>query len=66
MTDKLVVPRRKVRKDWYGGLDPDPVDRRHPDVRDEELVHEAEADHIKSMLGKLILDLRNCFFNVFE
>ncbi|KAK0584542.1 hypothetical protein LWI29_014857 [Acer saccharum] len=50
MTDKLEVPRRRVRKNWHGGLDPDPVDRTHPDVHDDELVHEAEADHIKSML----------------
>ncbi|KAL5809167.1 hypothetical protein ACOSQ3_029858 [Xanthoceras sorbifolium] len=50
MTEKLEVPRRRVRKDWYGGLDPDPVDRTHPDVHDDQLVQEAEADHIKSML----------------
>ncbi|OMO85144.1 hypothetical protein CCACVL1_10384 [Corchorus capsularis] len=40
MTDKLEVPRRKVRKDWYVGLNPDPVDR-HPDVDDDLLVQKA-------------------------
>ncbi|XP_028770563.1 protein DEFECTIVE IN EXINE FORMATION 1 [Neltuma alba] len=41
MSDKLVVPRRKVRKDWYAGLDSDPVDRSHPDVHDDQLVQES-------------------------
>ncbi|XP_010543232.1 PREDICTED: protein DEFECTIVE IN EXINE FORMATION 1 [Tarenaya hassleriana] len=43
MSDKLEVPRRKVHKNWYVGLDPDPVDRSHPDVHDEQLVLEAAA-----------------------
>lgn len=41
MVDKLVVPRRKVKKNWFGGLHPDPVDRTHPDVHDDLLVMEA-------------------------
>ncbi|KAL0744102.1 hypothetical protein Bca4012_085615 [Brassica carinata] len=41
MSDKLVVPRRKVHKNWHVGLNPDPVDRSHPDVHDEQLVQEA-------------------------
>lgn len=41
MADKLEIPRRKVRKDWYVGLDSDPVDRSHPDVHDEQLIQEA-------------------------
>ena len=41
MSDKLVVPRRKVNKNWHVGLNPDPVDRSHPDVHDEQLVQEA-------------------------
>ncbi|XP_050114709.1 protein DEFECTIVE IN EXINE FORMATION 1-like isoform X2 [Malus sylvestris] len=41
MVDKLVIPRRKVKKNWYGGLHPDPVDRTHPDVHDDSLVMEA-------------------------
>ncbi|KAF7825573.1 protein DEFECTIVE IN EXINE FORMATION 1 [Senna tora] len=47
MSDKLVVPRRRVRKDWYAGLDSDPVDRSHPDVHDDHLVQEATI--VKSM-----------------
>ncbi|KAJ0987858.1 hypothetical protein J5N97_006214 [Dioscorea zingiberensis] len=41
MTDKLEVPRRKVRKDWYVGLHPDPVDRSHPDVHDDSLAQDS-------------------------
>ncbi|XP_057517202.1 protein DEFECTIVE IN EXINE FORMATION 1 [Amaranthus tricolor] len=41
MSDKLVVPRRRVRKNWYEGLNLDPVDRSHPDVDDQQLVQEA-------------------------
>ncbi|KAJ6750252.1 hypothetical protein OIU85_000850 [Salix viminalis] len=41
MTDKLEVPRRRVKKNWYVGLDQDPVDRSHPDVNDDQLVMEA-------------------------
>ncbi|KAJ0244275.1 Protein DEFECTIVE IN EXINE FORMATION 1 [Hirschfeldia incana] len=41
MSDKLEVPRRKVQKNWHVGLNPDPVDRSHPDVHDELLVQEA-------------------------
>ncbi|KAI6698390.1 hypothetical protein NL676_018509 [Syzygium grande] len=41
MADKLEIPRRKVHKDWYVGLDSDPVDRSHPDVHDEKLIQEA-------------------------
>ncbi|KAJ6808984.1 protein DEFECTIVE IN EXINE FORMATION 1 [Iris pallida] len=41
MVDKLEVPRRKVRKNWYVGLHPDIVDRSHPDVHDSLLVPNA-------------------------
>ncbi|XP_065852372.1 protein DEFECTIVE IN EXINE FORMATION 1 [Euphorbia lathyris] len=41
MTEKLVVPRRKIKKDWYVGLNPDPVDRSHPDVHDDQIILEA-------------------------
>ncbi|XP_066365085.1 protein DEFECTIVE IN EXINE FORMATION 1-like [Miscanthus floridulus] len=43
MMDKLEVPRRKVRKDWYVGLNPDPVDRSHPDVHDGSIAKEATS-----------------------
>lgn len=48
MTEKLEVPRRKIRKNWYAGLHPDPVDRTHPDVHDEAIVHEAEDMNLLS------------------
>ncbi|XP_042054451.1 protein DEFECTIVE IN EXINE FORMATION 1-like [Salvia splendens] len=41
MSDKLEIPRLKVKKDWHIGLLPDPVDRSHPDVDDDQLVQEA-------------------------
>lgn len=50
MTEKLEVPRRKVRKDWYVGLHPDPVDRSHPDVDDASLAKESSDKN--SMSGK--------------
>lgn len=53
MSDKLLVPRRRVRKDWYAGLDPDPVDRSHPDVHDEQLVQDSIL--AKSMSRKCLL-----------
>lgn len=50
MSDKLEVPRRKVRKNWYVGLNPDPVDRSHPDVHDDQLVQDAT---IKNSLSQM-------------
>lgn len=41
MSDKLEVPRLKVKRDWHVGLNPDPVDRSHPDVHDDQLIEEA-------------------------
>ncbi|XP_058099558.1 protein DEFECTIVE IN EXINE FORMATION 1 [Magnolia sinica] len=41
MAEKLEVPRLRVRKDWHVGLNPDPVDRSHPDVHDEALIQGA-------------------------
>lgn len=41
MSDKLEIPRLKVKKDWHVGLDTDPVDRSHPDVHDDQLIQEA-------------------------
>ncbi|WOL02009.1 protein DEFECTIVE IN EXINE FORMATION 1 isoform X1 [Canna indica] len=43
MMDKLEVPRRRVRKNWYVGLHPDPVDRSHPDVNDDLIIQEAST-----------------------
>nr|GMC69290.1 protein DEFECTIVE IN EXINE FORMATION 1 [Ipomoea batatas] len=41
MSDKLVIPRLRVKQNWYVGLNPDPVDRSHPDVHDDQLIQEA-------------------------
>ncbi|KAM7260320.1 hypothetical protein ACFE04_016061 [Oxalis oulophora] len=58
MTEKLVVPRLRVRKDWYTGLKPQHEDRSHPDVHDDQLI--LEAAEMQSMSqpnnGKNILD----------
>lgn len=48
MTDKLEIPRKKVRKDWYVGLHSDPVNRSHPDVHDEQLIQDAMEANIFS------------------
>ena len=53
MSDKLVVPRRKVLKNWHVGLNSDPVDRSHPDVHDDQLIQEATIT--KSMSRKFLL-----------
>ncbi|THF94834.1 hypothetical protein TEA_014334 [Camellia sinensis var. sinensis] len=47
MSDKLEIPRLKVKKDWHVGLRADPVDRSHPDVHDESLVREAVMNSIR-------------------
>ncbi|MBA0588146.1 hypothetical protein Gorai_001259, partial [Gossypium raimondii] len=54
MTDKLEVPRRKVRKDWHVGLHPDPVDRSHPDVDDDLLIQEAAKMNAVNQTNKTI------------
>lgn len=41
MVDKLIVPRRKIKKNWYVGLHQDPADRTQPDVHDDKLVSDA-------------------------
>ncbi|CAK9179759.1 unnamed protein product [Ilex paraguariensis] len=51
MSDKLEVPRLKVKKDWYVGLHPDPVDRTHPDVQDDLIVQEAIMNSIPHSNG---------------
>lgn len=50
MADKIEIPRRRVLKNWYVGLNPDPVDRSHPDVDDELLVMEAAAKMSRKLL----------------
>lgn len=41
MSDKLEIPRLKVKKDWHVGLHEGVVDRSQPDVHDDSLVQEA-------------------------
>ncbi|KAK1558035.1 hypothetical protein QYE76_008198, partial [Lolium multiflorum] len=43
VVDKLEVPRRKVRQNWYVGLNADPVDRSHPDVHDSSIAKETAS-----------------------
>lgn len=50
MSDKLEIPRLKVKKDWYVGLHEDPVDRSHPDVHDDLLIQEALMESTNRML----------------
>lgn len=40
MSDKLEIPRLKVKKNWHVGLSSDSVDRSHPDVHDDQLIQE--------------------------
>ncbi|BAT97334.1 hypothetical protein VIGAN_09074500 [Vigna angularis var. angularis] len=51
MSDKLEIPRRKVLKDWFVGLDPDPVDRSHPNIHDDQLVQEATIKNSMSQMN---------------
>ncbi|XP_075489737.1 protein DEFECTIVE IN EXINE FORMATION 1-like isoform X2 [Primulina tabacum] len=56
MSDKLEIPRLKVKKDWYVGLHPDPVDRSHPDVHDEQLVEDFLTNSISKHSGSTIAE----------
>eukprot|EP00250_Pteridium_aquilinum_P004014 c14266_g1_i1 orf=272-2908(+) len=51
VTEKLVLPRERVRKDWHVGVQKDHADRSHPDVNDEGLIAESLSqssnDHAK-------------------
>ena len=48
------VPPLKVRKDWFEGLNPDPIDHKHPDVGN---LADAQAnyndDEVRIMLHQL-------------
>lgn len=53
MTEKLVLPRERIRKDWYVGIEKDHADRSRPDVHDDSLIAESLSrsssnDHAKS------------------
>ncbi|XP_061344418.1 protein DEFECTIVE IN EXINE FORMATION 1 [Gastrolobium bilobum] len=51
MSDKLEVPRRRVLKNWFVGLNSDPVDRSHPDVHDDQIVQEATVMNSLSQMN---------------
>lgn len=34
MAERLVVPRLRIRRDWFKGLAADPVDHSNPDIGD--------------------------------
>ncbi|KAL8526763.1 hypothetical protein ACS0TY_015826 [Phlomoides rotata] len=59
MTDKLEIPRLKVKKDWHVGLHPDPVDRSHPDVHDDQLIQEALTDSVIHFNGSSPANITN-------
>lgn len=46
MSDKLVIPRLKAKRDWYVGLHPEVVDRSHPDVHDDLLTEDTTIHSI--------------------
>ncbi|XP_022852209.1 protein DEFECTIVE IN EXINE FORMATION 1 isoform X2 [Olea europaea var. sylvestris] len=54
MSDKLEISRLKVKKDWYVGLHPDPVDRSHPDVHDDQLIQEALMESMTQRNGSTL------------
>ncbi|XP_010923143.1 protein DEFECTIVE IN EXINE FORMATION 1 isoform X1 [Elaeis guineensis] len=56
MMDKLEVPRRKVRKDWYVGLHQEPADRSHPDIHDDQ---EASVKNAMSQINGSTSGLNN-------
>ncbi len=39
MAERLAVPKLRVRRDWFKGLAPDPVDHSHPDVGGADLAN---------------------------
>ncbi|KAG1675745.1 hypothetical protein FOA52_012401 [Chlamydomonas sp. UWO 241] len=43
MRESMSVPRLKVRKNWFKGLNPDPNDHSHPDVSDSDEIPGAGA-----------------------
>lgn len=53
LIERLYIPRLHVRKNWYVGLNPDPVDHSHPDIGKAEgaenpfqhAAHAAQAAH---------------------
>lgn len=55
MSDKLEIPRLRVKKDWYVGLYPDHADRSHPNVNDEQLVQDALVGSLHQQNGSKVV-----------
>lgn len=55
MSDKLEIPRLKVKKDWHIGLLSDPVDRTHPDVKDDQLIQDALMESLRRKFVSLVI-----------
>ncbi|XP_051130395.1 protein DEFECTIVE IN EXINE FORMATION 1 [Andrographis paniculata] len=54
MSDKLEIPRLRVKKNWYVGLHPDSGDHAHPDVHDEQLMKEALTNSLPQSNGSTL------------
>lgn len=67
MQEKLEVPRLRVRKDWYVGLEKDHVDRSHPDVHDDVLIQEAmDQEALSGKHGSIQVTKSNQSISVHE
>jgi hypothetical protein len=61
MANKIETPRIRVNKNWYVGLHSDPMDRPHPDVRDEVLVVEAAEKMSRKFLHSFQFFIHSVF-----
>ncbi|KAH7423955.1 hypothetical protein KP509_12G082900 [Ceratopteris richardii] len=59
--DKIVIPRERVRKDWYVGLKKDHADRSHSDLKVEDVKSQgtnqsskADVDLSQESIGKIV------------
>ena len=49
---KISVPRLKVRRDWFSGLDPDHVDHEHPDIHADIVDHGERGERERGSAGE--------------
>lgn len=45
LIERLYIPRLRVKKNWYVGLNPDPIDHSHPDVGKADAAAHDLLDH---------------------
>lgn len=45
LMERLYIPRLRVKKHWYVGLNPDPIDHSHPDVGKADAAAQDLLDH---------------------